>query len=462
MIWLAAAVVQLLGADLPPRPPPGPLQTIKPGLYETLAPDTGLPAGPLDKPPSGVLSEWLEVSVSGGNHLGIVFQPDGRVRWEMPLGPQGPIAKTTFVDGLAFTTSTFSYGDCPGAHCACPREKRVSGPGLSKEIVEAYRCDSAGRIVARGDAERIERTPGARGYVVRHGVGPSTTFWSEVRRDDGRLERAFTGADEAKAALAFAIVRDGRGVPQKLVRTLGGTQADVPSGNPPDARVAAAALGELVREGPAGPVRAVAGLPARLHGPMPRWLVHAFLGAPTTTSDDGQGLARVLRDDWSDGCWLNQISTLAFDAALVLVGAHAGCICGLCVADDVPLAGEGILGVDTHIRTGPWVALDGVVVTADHPVLTPVGALPAGWLDVGAVVLGPAGPRTLVTFERLPDGPRRGRNLRTTSGVFEAGGFLFLSEESLACPAGSPAKALTRDVGPSRASPGGAPPAFVP
>lgn len=426
MIWLAAALVQLLGAELPPRPhSPEPIQPIKPGLYETLAPDTGLPAGPLDKPPSGVLPEWLEVSVSGaGDHLAILFQPAGRVRWEMELGPYGPIAKTTFVDGLAFATSTFSYADCLGAHCACPREKRVSGPGLAKELIQSYRCDATGRIVARGDDERIERTPGARGYVVRHGVGQSTTYWSEVRRDDGRLERAYTGADEAKAVLAFTIVRDARGAPLKLVRTLGGTPTDVPSGNPPDVRVTAAALGEL-------------------HGPMPRWLVHAFLGEPTTTRDDGQGPGRVVLDDWSDGCWLNQLSTLGFDASLALVGAHAGCICGLCVADDVPLSGEGILGVDTHIRTGPWVALDGVVVTADHPVLTPVGALPAGWLDVGSVVLGPAGPRTLVTFERLPDGPRRGRNLRTTTGVFEAGGFLFLSEESVACP-------------------GGAPPAFVP
>ena len=74
-------------------------------------------------------------------------------------------------------------------------------------------------------------------------------------------------------------------------------------------------------------------------------------------------------------------------------------------------------------------------VTADHRVMTPSGPRTAGSLRAGDVVLGAdAVPRVLRSVEPANESaPRLGRNLRTSTGVFEAGGFQFESETPHAC-----------------------------
>lgn len=162
-----------------------------------------------------------------------------------------------------------------------------------------------------------------------------------------------------------------------------------------------------------------------------------FLGAPIHSTAEGRGSRRETHDDWAQECWMNLTSGIDFDAAGRSSDDSVGCICGFCVDASLDATADGeLLAVDLHWTAGPWVRLDGTVdVTADHPVMTPDGPVPAGELSAGDVVLGEDGTaRALVSVERLPAGELRlGCNLRTESGVFSAGGLLFASEEPRAC-----------------------------
>jgi hypothetical protein len=163
-----------------------------------------------------------------------------------------------------------------------------------------------------------------------------------------------------------------------------------------------------------------------------------YLGSPATSRDEGRGAARRVFDDYAAdrGCWLNRISSLEYDATGVVAGAAQSCICGLCVDASQPIAAEEIEAVDVHWTTGPWVRLDRAIdVTADHHVLTERGWVRAGDLAPGDRMLDERGAvRVLESVERLETRAERlGRNVRTRSGTFRAGGFVFLSEEPTPC-----------------------------
>ncbi len=134
-----------------------------------------------------------------------------------------------------------------------------------------------------------------------------------------------------------------------------------------------------------------------------------------------------------------------FDATGLLVSTIQTCICGFCVDADLPVdTGEEVEGVDLHWTEGPWVRLDERVdVTVDHGVATPGGVVPAGLLRVGDEVLAADGtPRPFRSVRSLARGAERlGRNVRTRSGFFAAGGLLFASEAP--CPGFAPAAPLS-------------------
>ncbi|MEI8259500.1 MAG: hypothetical protein WCJ30_27860, partial [Deltaproteobacteria bacterium] len=164
--------------------------------------------------------------------------------------------------------------------------------------------------------------------------------------------------------------------------------------------------------------------------------VELALGAPSHTTDEHRGVERHITVDYAPRCWMNGVSGFEFDATGLLVAPYAACICGFCVAAEIPATAPDITAVDLHWTSGPWVRLDGAVdVTADHRVMTPAGPRPAGVLRAGDVVLGADGAlRVLRSVEPLSSRPPRlGRNLRTTHGVFEAGGIQFESEAPREC-----------------------------
>jgi hypothetical protein len=168
-----------------------------------------------------------------------------------------------------------------------------------------------------------------------------------------------------------------------------------------------------------------------------------LLGAPHRHSvdvDRTTGL-RQTSDDYSEDCWLNEPSTIIYDAADVYRTSHAQCICGFCVDATQVTPSADADGWDIHWIGDSWIrlvtALGPIDVTADHNVMTPDGPRLAGKLAVGDVVSTEAGGATvLLAAERLPDiGLRPGANVRTPSGVFAAGGLLFESETSAECMA---------------------------
>jgi hypothetical protein len=158
-----------------------------------------------------------------------------------------------------------------------------------------------------------------------------------------------------------------------------------------------------------------------------------LLGPAFTHSVDGKGLRRRITDSYAgEDCWLDKTSTVEYDATGLIAKAYVTCICGFCVAAPEPLLGEEVLGADEHWTAGPWVRLDGrLEVTSEHRLMTPGGPVAAGALRAGDEVLrADGGVHTLRSVELLPPGPPRlGRNLRTASGAFVAGGLLFESEQ---------------------------------
>jgi hypothetical protein len=387
------------------------------GLYEDWFASTMEPVGPLAAPPR-LLPRWLDVR-SRGRETVVTFQPEGRLVWRIVWGPEGPAQKTVEVDGEVFSTSRFEYD----AQRRLTR-KVVDGPGIGEEpVIFDYTTDAAGRILTRTrpapalEVQRFVRS--RRGVEIRTEL-EGVTVRVDVHDAEGRrLETRWSSLRARPRTLSLRYVRDRRGNLTRLVRNLDGRRAEADAGarDPHLSRGHVAALSTM---------------------PIERDEVLLLLGAPETASDDARGPARRRTDDFSPGCWLNEPSTLEYDATGLLVGSHAACICGFCVDADLPVEapGEDVLGVDLHYTRGPWVRLDGAIdVTVEHRVLTPRGPVPAGELRAGDEVLGSDGAaRVLRSAVPLGAGEERlGRNVRTSRGRFAAGGLLFESESARAC-----------------------------
>jgi hypothetical protein len=419
LAWPAGADAQIASA-----PPPD-------GLYEAWSPLTMAPVAPLAAEPRA-LPAWIEVRTEAGTTT-VTFLPERRVVWRLAWGPHGPARKTIEVDGHAFATSHYEY-DGQG-HLA---RKVVDGPGISgAPWVFAYVTDARGRIVSRtttlATATPAARWRGATGpasevqSIARLGgrtVVTTTVGGTDVRRDTydrgDRLSRTEWLAGGRRHRLELRYRRDGSGVVVSVDRTIAARRA------PADAR----ARDPRITSDDLMPL---------LAAPIERGEALLLLGAPVTSSDEHRGAARRVTDDYADGCWMNSPSALEYDAAGMMIGVHTRCICGLCVDAELTIDVDpaSVDAVDLHFTRGPWIRLDGAIdVTADHRVLTPRGPIPAGELRAGDEVLDADGSaRVLASVEPLGETELRlGRNVRTVSGTFAAGGILFESEQPRACP----------------------------
>lgn len=421
MAALLCLVFAALGASAQPmaQPPPS-------GLYERWSTTQLGPIVPLSTRPSA-LAEWLSIATRG-SRVRVVFEPARRVVWEAQWGPHGLTVKRALVDGEEVSRSEFVY-DAAG-HLA---EKRTSGP-LAHGTGAVFRTDGRGRIVER--RESAMRMNGAGTYAPtdvvtlfsynRHGatqsviIGGRTVRHTTLDPSGAPLVVTF-GTQRGTGRLAY--VRDRvTGRIERVERSRRGVQstADATVRDPSvtSADVWIADRAELER---------------------PDALL--YLGSPHTSSDEGRGAARRVVDHFAEGCWLNETSSLEYDGTGALLGSRTACICGFCVDAELPIDVEGgeaeeIEAVDVHWTAGPWIRLDGAVdVTSEHPVLTARGWVPAGELVPGERMIdGQGRVRALSRVERLPIGAERlGRNVRTRSRRFGAGGFVFLSEEPTPC-----------------------------
>ncbi len=390
------------------------------GLYEGFSPITMAPYGPLDAAATKRLPRWLDVMVDGDT-LHVVERPEGRIYWTLRYGRFGLVSKRVGVDGEVWLESRFTRDEAGRL-----LDKEVTGPGAKGRLEYSYVVDAHGRVTERRRRDGEERWLVA--YDQDGGTTVAATTWkgknvrSDVFDPEGRLLRTELGEPARGKSRRLLIVyqRNSAGRLQNVIRRRGDGPTRFAAFDRPDHDVRAE---DLI---PIAPV-------------VERHEVLLALGAPTSRSDDGRGVRRTSTDRFGDSCWLNQPSSIVYDAADRAHATETTCICGFCV--DASLAATApsaeVVGRDWHWTAGPWVRLDGAVdVTADHPVITPTGRRAAGELRAGDLVLGEdGGARPLLLVELLPDtGDRLGLNLRTTSGAFQAGGFTFASEQPAACP----------------------------
>lgn len=398
------------------------------GTYENFSSLLMRPVGPLDSTPT-LLPRWVEVRTEG-DVTTVTFLPDARVVWRITWGASGPAEKLTFVDGELFTRSVYERD--PDGHLV---RKIVSGPGAGSGVTYAYTTDERGRIETRtavlpptpsaasaglsGETEVVSVTWGADRTTVRT-TRDGTLLREDTLDPEGRRLSITVHARDGsrEASVRFRRARDG--TLRSITRRMPGRGATPADATHPDA---------AIEEGDVFLV---------LSAPMERHEALLFLGAPITSTDAGTGVARAIDDDWASGCWLNVPSGARFDPSGLAVQTSTACICGFCVDATLEVsATSAVLATDLHWTRGPWVRLDGALdVTVEHALVTPSGPVRAGALVAGDVVLGADGePRVLVSVEHLHDAPglRLGRNLRTESGTFAAGGFLLASEEPRAC-----------------------------
>jgi hypothetical protein len=425
-VALALFVLWPAGASAQPATTPVPS-----GLYDGFSWLELVPTGSLSGPPTAI-PRWLSVSTAGRVSM-VTFEPERRVTWRLVYGPHGLSEKRTDVDGVEVHRSTFEY-DASG-HL---ERKRVTGALVPSAVEVRYRTNAHGEIV-----ERTERR-------TDPWTGAATTITSEVRRvgrgdrvvttrvngvlarrdrfdDAGRIVRTELHSRDGRAA-SLSYVRGRHGALLGVRRRLHGREA----------------IADFRRPAPGiGPedLMLLTGAWAERHE------VLLLLGAPVTSSDAGRGAGRKIRDEYTSGCWLNQPSGFDSDATELVERSRTSCICGFCVDADLPGAMDDerdeVRAIDLHFTRGPWVRIDGVAVTIDHELATPGGFVAAGELRAGDVVTAADGsPHRIERVEPLPDEARRGRNVRTTSGTFTAGGLLFRSEEPRACPGTSPGTPL--------------------
>jgi hypothetical protein len=417
-LGIALSLASVADAQIASAPPAD-------GLYEAWSPLTMAPVAPLAAAPA-TLPAWIDVRTAG-RVTTVTFLPERRVVWRLAWGRHGPVRKTIEVDGRPFATSRFEY-DAQG-HVA---RKIVDGPGISGgPWVFTYVTDTHGRIVTRTTTVPTARRRGGGAgtevqSIARRGgrtVVTTAVDGRDVRRDTydraDRLARTEWLAGAPGHRLELRYRRDASGAPTSVERRLGARQ--VPAD--PQAR---------------DPHVTSADLMPLLVAPIERGEALLLLGAPVTSSDEHRGASRRVTDDYADGCWMNSPSALEYDAAGMMIGVHTRCICGLCVDAELAIDVDpaSVDAVDLHFTRGPWIRLDGAIdVTADHRVLTPRGPIPAGELRAGHEVLAADGSaRVLVSVEPLGETePRLGRNVRTVSGTFAAGGILFESEQPRPC-----------------------------
>lgn len=391
-------------AGTPAAPPSGS------ELFEAYSPIKMAPVGPISATVAASrLARWLEVTRLGRTTT-IVFLPERRVRWTLTYDRLGLKRKVTTVDGATWTTSHFSYDP----------QGRLRGKTVTGQVTASftYLTDSAGLVIERAREGSDER------WSVRHhatGSVAETRAGSRVLRTDRFDRQGRLLSTEVGNAAAIRYERGADGELRSVVRVL----RNLPE-RPADPRNV-------------DPVAALTNLGAFARaGVFERHEVLLLVGSPITHSVTGSGRRRSTKDNYAKDCSrMNQVSLLRYDAADLLVDGQTTCVCGFCVAMPVPAIGRDVLGTDEHWTSGPWLRLDDVVdVTADHPVITQAGSRLAGELRPGDSVVGADGrPRILRSVRALDDRPgmRPGVNVRTRSGRFAAGGFLFASEPGRAC-----------------------------
>ncbi len=385
------------------------------GLYESYSPLQMKPVAPLLASKRKLLARYLEVSTQGQRST-IKMMPAGRIVWLVDYGPHGVTRKETQVDGEQWTVSIFKY-DTKG-HLV---SKEVTGPGAHGQTLKySYTTDTEGRVLARTPAQNNEAR-----LEIQYGDWGAKIKWKKdkslIRIDkfdaEGRLKETAFATD-----MRLLYERSAKGTLRGVFR-----QFDTNRN------------GTKFRANHTKPLKGVG--PSMLdsleQSVAERHEVLLLLGDPPKSSTDGQGIKRSTHDEYSNSCWLNEVSGLDYDPADMLLGGSTSCICGFCVDANLAIDAVDVQGQDHHWTQGPWMRLDEAVdVTADHRVMTPTGPVMAGDLKAGDVVLNSAGqPHTLESVRRLPAGPaRKGLNVRTQSGVFAAGGILFESETARACP----------------------------
>lgn len=380
------------------------------------------PVGPISSPPA-FLPRWLDVQTRGDVST-IVFRPDGRVRWQVTWSSGQVVEKVTTVDGERWARSRFAR-DFFGRLV----RKAVDGPGaLGGPWTFHYVTDAAGRVTSRRGLVTRRRPAGqiteewrvawnARGGASATLRMDGTVVRTDEYDDAGRpLRTEIPGRGVKRAPLAILYRRDRQGVLVGIDRER-------------DGRTSPARVTER------DPTVAAVDVMALVGSVLERHEVELLLGAPVTTSDDARGAARRVTEIWAPDCWVNDPSGIELDAAGLVASTITTCICGFCVDAALPVDARDVEGVDLHWTNGPWVRLDGSVdVTADHGVWTPRGVVEAGQLAAGDEVLDARGSaRRLRSVAHLPAGPERlGRNVRTRTRTFAAGGIRFASEP--ACP----------------------------
>lgn len=425
---LLVAYVAFAWLELPGASANGPTATpAASGLYEGWSAITLAPFGPLTAAQTGatkgkapLLPRWLQVT-STKNTTDIVFQPDGRVTWQVVYGPRGPTSKDTRVDGKLWTRTEFGY-DKSGRLAT----KKVSGPGIGRGTREhGYQYDAqtrrAQRHPKRGDGVSLSWVWQRKSVTVETRIRTAAGKQGPVLRTDryDRAGRLLTTALHFTPGSAYELhyVRDKNGRLRHVERRWPGARRQ--------------------RAEPDKPISGIRGLPWQRGVPVEMHEIRLLFGRPATLSDSGKGTARQLVDDYAGGqCFLNASNGYEYGPTGLVKDTQMDCICGFCVAASDNPTGVDVLGRDLHWTTGPWVRLNGSVdVTVDHPVLTPKGPVPAGQLAVGDEVLTRDGTvATISSVDRLAGtGERLGVNLRTRSGVFAAGGLLFQSEEPRHC-----------------------------
>ncbi len=413
-----AAAVLVVGLLLPSRS--GAQVPFGEGTYERWSPLFDAPSGPLSASPA-MLPEWISVVVRGPVAI-VTTEPEGRVVWRIRYGAQGAEDKRVLVDGVEVLHAVYER-DASG-HLT---RKRVTGRLAPRGLTYTYTTDAQGRVLSR---ERLIDT-GLERLEVRWepsgaAVATVTIAGSERRRDEldpaGRLRVTTFGRDVTQSAaggrprvrreeVSLVYERGADGSLREVRRVRGGRSA-------------------LAEHGARDPSVRSAELSILARAPIERGEVRLLLGSPVTAVDRLRGASRELTDDFADGCWMNEISYVAYDATGLLESAGSGCICGFCVDASLAWSAQDVEGIELHWTTGPWLRLDGeLIVTEEHEVLTPSGPRAAGSLVVGDVVTGSDGSSfALRTVERLPEELRLGRNVESRGGRFSVGRFVVVSE----------------------------------
>ncbi|MGZ3453254.1 MAG: hypothetical protein ACXVEF_26865 [Polyangiales bacterium] len=379
--------------------------------YEAFSPITQAPSVARTEKDALSLPRFLEVKTSSTTQE-IVFRPEGRMVWKLRRSDQGIVEKITLVDGEEWSRTRFTY-DSFGRRT----EKRVELSG-GKSIVETYAFDATNRLTER------RRSDGSEIWKLTYGTtitAETTIDGKTVRRDvfdtEGRILETHLGRPVGAKELVLTYARDPEGKITAITRTTA-TGKPRPIATSPDPTIVAEDL-------------------ARLPTIVERHEVLMLFGPPTTRSVTGKGVARETIDRYAgNACWMNQPSAVQYDPADLSSGIRVECICGFCVDSASAPHADDAIGYDEHFTEGPWIRLDGHLdVTADHALATPDGPRLAGTLTAGDVVLAEDGtPKPLLSVERLfSTAPRLGKNLRTTSGFFAAGGLRFVSEQPRAC-----------------------------